>query len=169
MSLELDTIIASFTTYKSEVEIARISHSSITTLYLTPQLSDGTIIKDELSVEHPVTYVPMKLSEESGGALLLNERNLTIQGINDLIADTEDTIPVDSTEKVRVDVMTYIGNIDGTLSDIALGPIRYFLQKTSYSQKSNSVSLTISTSPTNKSETGRNATKDIFPTLESQS
>jgi hypothetical protein len=163
---ELAELIASFVTSKGEVEVVRITHSSMETLYLTAQLANNTEVIDENDMPQNVVAVPMELSDESSGSLLLNERSLTIQGINDLIAHQEDQIPLDSDERVRVDVLTYIGNIDGTLSTIAMGPIRYFLQKSAYSQANNNATLTISTSPTNISETGEIAIKANFPTLE---
>lgn len=163
---ELAEVIASFTTSKGEVEIVRISDPNIKTLYLTSQLADNTQIYDENDQIQNVTAVPMSLTDESSGSLLLNERTLTLQGINDLVASEEDKIPLDYTGRVKIDVMTYVAGIDGTLSKIALGPIRYFMQKSAYSQKNNNASLTMSTSPTNKSETGEKATKAKFPTIE---
>ncbi|AGN51396.1 hypothetical protein VPJG_00032 [Vibrio phage jenny 12G5] len=166
---ELAEVIASFTTNKGEVEVVRISHPLIQTLYLTSQLSNNTEIYDENDQIQTVMAVPMSLTDESSGSLLLNERTLTLQGINDLVASEEDKIPeypdVGDAIKPRIDVMTYVAGIDGTLSKIALGPIRYFMQKSAYSQKNNNASLTMSTSPTNKSETGEKATKAKFPTL----
>lgn len=163
---QLKEVISSFVTSKGEVEVIRISHPLITTLYLTSQLADNTEVYDENDQIQTVMAVPMSLSDESSGSLLLNERTLTLQGINDLVASEEDKIPLDNLERIKVDVMTYVADINGTLSKIALGPIRYFLQKSAYSQKNNNASLTISTSPTNKSETGEKATKAKFATLE---
>lgn len=162
---ELKVVIASITTGKGDVEVVRISDPNIETFLLTSQLKDNTQIKDENGDLKTVSAVPMRLSDESSGSLLLNERTLTLQGINDLIASEEDKIPLDYEGRVKVDVMTYVAGIDGYLSDISLGPIRYFMQKSAYSQKNNNASLTISTSPTNKSETGEKATKAKFPTL----
>ncbi|AUR97020.1 hypothetical protein NVP1236O_28 [Vibrio phage 1.236.O._10N.261.52.C4] len=166
---ELKEVISSFTTNKGEVEVVRISHPNITTLYLTSQLENNTEIYDENDEIQTVMAVPMSLTDESSGSLLLNERTLTLQGINDLVASEEDKIPLDDVERIKIDVMTYVADIDGTLSKIALGPIRYFMQKSAYSQKNNNASLTMSTSPTNKSETGEKATKAKFPTLEGAS
>ncbi|AUR92877.1 hypothetical protein NVP1178O_32 [Vibrio phage 1.178.O._10N.286.45.E12] len=168
---ELKEVISSFTTNKGEVEVVRISHPNITTLYLTSQLENNTEIYDENDEVQTVMAVPMSLTDESSGSLLLNERTLTLQGINDLVASEEDKISLyeSDLEKVKIDVMTYVAGIDGTLSKIALGPIRYFMQKSAYSQKNNNASLTMSTSPTNKSETGEKATKAKFPTLEGAS
>ena len=163
---QLLEVIASFTTSKGEVEIVRISHPLIKTLYLTSQLANNTEIYDENDQIQTVMAVPMSLTDESSGSLLLNERTLTLQGINDLVASEEDKIPLDDVERIKIDVMTYVAGIDGTLSKVALGPIRYFMQKSAYSQKNNNASLTMSTSPTNKSETGEKATKAKFPTLE---
>ncbi|AUR99411.1 hypothetical protein NVP1265O_32 [Vibrio phage 1.265.O._10N.286.52.F6] len=164
---ELKEVISSFTTNKGEVEVVRISHPNITTLYLTSQLENNAEIYDENDEIQTVMAVPMSLTDESSGSLLLNERTLTLQGINDLVASEEDKISLyeSDLEKVKIDVMTYVAGIDGTLSKIALGPIRYFMQKSAYSQKNNNASLTMSTSPTNKSETGEKATKAKFPTL----
>ncbi|AUR94750.1 hypothetical protein NVP1198B_40 [Vibrio phage 1.198.B._10N.286.54.F4] len=165
---ELKEVISSFTTNKGEVEVVRISHPNITTLYLTSQLENNTEIYDENDEVQTVMAVPMSLTDESSGSLLLNERTLTLQGINDLVASEEDKISLyeSDLEKVKIDVMTYVAGIDGTLSKIALGPIRYFMQKSAYSQKNNNASLTMSTSPTNKSETGEKATKAKFATLQ---
>lgn len=162
---QLKEVISSFVTSKGEVEIVRISHPLITTLYLTSQLTNNTEVYDENDQIQTVMAVPMSLTDESSGSLLLNERTLTLQGINDLVASEEDNIPLDNLERIRVDVMTYVADIDGTLSKIALGPIRYFLQKSAYNQKNNNASLTISTSPTNRSETAEKATKSKFATL----
>lgn len=163
---QLKEVISSFVTSKGEVEVVRISHPLIQTIYLTSQLANDTEVYDENDQIQTVMAVPMSLSDESSGSLLLNERTLTLQGINDLVASEEDKIPLDNLERIKIDVMTYVADIDGTLSKIALGPIRYFLQKSAYSQKNNNASLTISTSPTNKSETGEKATKSKFPTLQ---
>lgn len=162
---QLKTVIASFVTSKGECEVVRISHPLIQTLYLTAQLANNTEVYDENDQIQTVMAVPMSLTDESSGSLLLNERTLTLQGINDLVASEEDKIPLDDLDRIKIDVMTYVADIDGTLSKIALGPIRYFMQKSAYSQKNNNASLTMSTSPTNKSETGEKATKAKFPTL----
>ena len=163
---ELREVIASFVTCQGEVEVVRISHSQITTLYLTGQLENGADIVDENGVTQTVTYVPMKLSDESSGVLVSNTRTLTIQGINDLIANEEDKIDDNSTEKVRVDVLSYIADFDGTLSTVAQGPYRYFLQSSDYSQKNNACALSISTTPTNNSRTGEVFSKAKYPTLQ---
>ena len=163
---QLKEVISSFVTSKGECEVVRISHPLIQTLYLTSQLANNTEVYDENDQIQTVMAVPMSLTDESSGSLLLNERTLTLQGINDLVASEEDKIPLDNLERIKIDVMTYVADIDGTLSKIALGPIRYFMQKSAYSQKNNNASLTMSTSPTNKSETGEKATKAKFATLE---
>ena len=162
---ELREVISSFVTDKGEVEVVRISHPDITTLYLTSQLEDGATLIDENGQTQTVIYVPMKLSDESSGELLLNERTLTLQGINDLVAAEEDKIPTDSTERVKVDVLTYIADYDGNLSTVAQGPYKYKLLKSTYSQKSNSCTQSISTSPTNQDTTGEAFSKTKYPTL----
>ena len=162
---ELQEIIASFVTDKGETEIVRVSHPNIQTLYLSEKVKDGQTIIDENGQTQTVTYVPMKLGDESSGQLLLNERPLTLQGINDLVASEEDKIPTDSEEKIKVDVLTYIHDYDGNLSEVAQGPYRYFNQKTTYSSKSNSATLTISTTPTNTDTTGDLFTQNNYPTL----
>jgi len=162
---ELKIVIASFTTNQAEVEIVSISHPDIATLYLTTQLENGSTLIDENGQAQTVTYVPMKLSDESSGELLLSERTLTIQGINDLIASEEDKIPTDSETRVSVDVLTYIADYDGNLSTIAQGPYKYKLFKSTYSQKSNSCTQTISTSVTNQDTTGEAFSKVKHPTL----
>ena len=165
ISSELQEIIASNLTNRVEIEVVRISHSSLDTLYLTSQLQEGAPIYDENGVIQTVSYVPMKLSDESSGELLKNERTLTMQGINDVIAHYEDQIPEDSEERIRVDVLTYVSDLEGVLSTVAQGPFKYFNKKTTYSNKSNSSALSISTSATNQSETGRKFDKVLFATL----
>lgn len=166
MSDELKEIIASHLTNRTEVEVVRISHSALDTLYLTSQLEEGAQIYDENNVIRTVNYVPMKLGDESTGQLLKNERTLTMQGINDVIAHYEDRVPSDSTERIKVDVLTYTSDLDGVLSKVAMGPFKYFNKKTVYSAKSNSISMTIATTSTNQSETGRRFDKTVFPTLQ---
>lgn len=162
---ELNEIIASFVTNKGEVEVIRLSHSNIPTRYLSYQLPDGTKVIDEDGNEQQITFAPLSLSEESSGSVLLNERDLIFNGINDLVSQDEDLIPIDSSEKIKVDVFKYIVDLDGNLSNIASGPIRYFNQSTSYSQKSNACSLRVSTTPTNNSETGEKITSAKYPTI----
>lgn len=162
---ELEEVIASFVTNRGETEVVRISHSNIDTLYISEKVKDGQTIIDENSLTQTVNYVPMKLSDESSGKLLLNERQLTMQGINDLIAAEEDKIPTDSSEKVKIDVLTYLHDYDGNLSEVARGPYRYFNRKSTYSSQSNSATLTISTTPTNNYTTGDIFDENTYPTM----
>lgn len=166
MSELLKEKIASALTNAIEVEVVRISHSSQPTIYLTPQLLDGAQIYDEHGDIQTVTYAHMKVSEESSGELLNNTRTLSIQGVNDIVADYEDGIPSDSDERIKVDVLTYTSDLDGVLSTVANGPFKYFNKRTVYSSKSNSATMTIATSSTNRSETGIKFDKILFPTLE---
>ncbi len=173
---ELKEVIASFVTNSGEVEIARISHPAITTRYFTNQLSDSTLLVDEGGSQYSVEFANMSLSDESGGALLLNERQFSLQGVNDLIATEEDKIiayqdtveanlPPNERAKVSVDILSYVAKNDGTISTVAQGPYKYFNQKTTYAQRNNTATLQITTTPTNNSETGVLATTTLFPTL----
>lgn len=162
---ELKQVIASFVTDSGEVEVARISHSNIDTLHITGQLENDQALVDENSAQYNVLYVPMSLSDESSGELINNSRKLTLQGINDLVATEEDKIPENSTEKVKVDILSYIADLDGNLSTVAQGPYRYFLQTTEYSQAQNACALSISTTPTNNSRTGQVFSKAVYETL----
>ncbi|AUR91820.1 hypothetical protein NVP1165O_20 [Vibrio phage 1.165.O._10N.261.51.B7] len=163
---ELKEVIASNVTNAVEVEVVRISDPSFPeTLYLTSQLSEGAQIYDENNEIKEVTYIPMRLSDESTGEILRNERTLTIQGLNDVIAYYEDMKPTDDDTRISVDVLTYVSDLNGVLSTVAQGPYKYFNKKTTYSQKSNSATMTISTSPTNQSETGTRFSSSVFETL----
>ncbi|AUR97519.1 hypothetical protein NVP1240O_19 [Vibrio phage 1.240.O._10N.261.52.F8] len=169
---ELKEVIASNVTNAVEVEVVRISDPSFPeTLYLTSQLSEGAQIYDENGEIKEVTYIPMRLSDESSGEILRNERTLTIQGLNDVIAYYEDlkaeydeARPNEKPPRIKVDILTYVSDLSGVLSTVAQGPYRYFNKKTNYS-KANSATMTISTSPTNQSETGTKFSSSVFETL----
>lgn len=162
---ELNEVIASFTTNKGEVEVVKISHSAIDTLWLSVQLPDETVVTDETGTAQAVRFANMELSQESGGALLLSERTLTIQGVNDLIASQEDLIPTDSTERIKVSVLIYIVDNQGVISTVASGPFNYYVMQTTYSQKNNGCTFQVSTNPTNISETGERMSIAKFKTL----
>lgn len=166
MALEsqLREVITQNMTKYHEVEVVRISDPDFPqTLYLTPQLADGTQVYDETGNLRSVDYVPMKVSQESTGEVLKNERTVSLQGINDLVAYYASLKK--NRDRIVVDIMTHVSDLDGVLSKVARGPFRYFVSKVTYSQKDNTVAITISTNPNNKSETGRKFTKVLFPTL----
>lgn len=161
---ELKEVIASAWTEFSEVEVVKLSYSAWDQdLFLTSQLDTGFIITDSNGPQS-VTYVPMKLSDESNDELVANTRELSLQGINDIVAFYEDQTEQSSSEKIAVDVYSYLLNRDGTISKIQ-SSFRYFVQSVSYSQKNNSATLRISTSQTNNSETGIKFNSSVFPSL----
>ena len=162
---ELTELIASFTTGKGEVEIVKLNHQDWTApLYLTSNLSNGFVINID-GVDTPVMYAPMTVGGESSGKLLLNDRDLTVQGINDLVANYEDQIPLESEVKPTMEVSTYIASRDLTLSTISKGPLKYFANLISYNQTSNAATVACSTTRTNDGQTGTSQTITRFPTL----
>lgn len=163
---ELREVLATFPTDRFPFEIVRISYSLFPeTIYLTSQMNDGATILDENDVERTVIYAPMELSEENEDGLLKNERTLSFQGINDVISYYEDFYDVDSDEKIVVDVLGYLSDRDGVLSEVAIGPYTYYVSSTKYSQEYNACTITINTNSTNISKTGRVFNKNIFPML----
>ena len=164
-SEELIELIASFTTGKGEIEVVKLDNSFWPApLYLNGNLKDGTNIDVE-GVLIPVIYAPMTIGGESSGSLLLNNRDLTFQMVNDLVAENEDLIPLESDEKPTMEVSTYIANRDGTLTTIAKGPLKYFANNVSYNQSNNACTLSCSTTRTNDGETGESQTIARFPMM----
>lgn len=162
---ELTELIASFTTGKGEVEVVELNHSAWPEpLYLTPQLKDGAEVDIE-GVLTPAMYAPMTIGGESSGSLLLNNRDLTIQGINDLVSTQEALIPYESEELPVMKVRSYVASRDGTLTTVAKGPLKYFAYSTDYNQAQNGCVVSCSTTKTNGGETGETQNINRFPSL----
>lgn len=161
---ELAEVIASSWREFTEVEVVKLSYSTWSEdLHITQQLENGFEINTGTAIV-PVYYAPMKLSDEANDDLVLNERSLTFQGINDVVATYEDLVIDDSDERIRVDVLSYLLNRDGTISSVQ-SFFTYYVMRIAYSQKNNAASLTIATTPTNLSETGVKFTSVNFPSL----
>lgn len=160
----LKEIIASSLTDYSEVEVVRLSHSKWPEpIYLTYQLDDKTVITDSTG-SHEVRSVPIKLTEESQDELVSNTRTLTIQGLNDLVAHYEDLTDPESKERIKCEVLLYIIDRQGVVSSVQ-ARFPYFVLGIDYSQKSDSATMKIGTSPTNSSETGIKFTPNRFPSM----
>ena len=160
----LQEVIASALTDYSEVEVVRLSYSTWPApIYLTYQLEDYTEITDSTGT-HQVRNVPMKLSDESQDGLVSNTRSLTIQGINDLIAYYEDLTGDNPKERIKCEVLLYLIDRKNVVSSVQ-ARFPYFVLGIDASQKSNSSTLQIATSPTNNSETGIKFTSSRFPSL----
>jgi len=164
MDEEFKELVASFVTNKSVVDVIRISHYQAGDFYISDNVKDGTLIIDENGLEQEVRFTNSAITEESTGRILLNERTLTLQGYNDIIAEYEDLI-TNRTVKIKVSVLGYISDMQGNLSTIAAGPYNYYARKVGYSQKNNTCQMLISTSATNDSETGYKMTVSRFETL----
>lgn len=165
---EYNQIIASFVTNKTPIVVVRFSYKDLFNLFITNQLYDGVEVVDEHGVSHQTVYAPMQVTEEtaSNAEVLIADRVIVIQGLNDYIAHYEDMVPryTDIEDGVKVSIMLYIQSMDGTLSDI-VEKFDYSLSDSDYAQESNSVSLSITTNPTNDTSTGEKATVAKFPTL----
>lgn len=160
----LQEVIASALTNYSEVEVVRLSYSSWPEdLYLTYELEDYTEITDSAGT-HQVRAVPMKLSDESQDGLVSNTRGLTLQGINDLVAHYEDMTDPESEERIKCEVLLYLIDRKKVVTGVQ-GHFTYYVLGIDYSQKSNSATMQISTSPTNNSETGLKFTSSLFESM----
>lgn len=164
MDDDFKELVASYVTNKSIVEVVRIYHSQAGAIYISNNVIDGTTIIDENGIEQTVWFSNSALTEESTGRILLNERTLTLQGYNDIVADYENLI-TDRNEKIRVSILGYISDMSGVLSTIAAGPYKYYVRSVGYAQKNNSCQLSVSTSPTNNNETGYKMSLSKYETL----
>ena len=160
----IQEVIASALTDYSQVEVVRLSYSKFPEdLNITYQLEDMTTLTDE-SGEYIVRNVPMKVSDESQDELVSNKRSLTIQGLNDIVAYYEDFTDQESMERIKCDFFVYLIDRKGNITGLQEHYVYYVLD-INYSQRSNSATLEISTSPTNQSETGIKFTSSRFPSL----
>lgn len=174
LSDEVKQVIASNTTNKMIVDVIKFVNPAFDSFYVTSMLEDGATITNEDDESVEVLFCPCELSIEDEDGLLLNERDLTIQGINDLIANYEDLVDTYNQDngllpkqnRIVVQILGYIGDSSGNLSSVEMGPYTYYVMSTSYSQEYNACKITIATSPTNQSKTGRTFNKLIFPMLE---
>jgi len=164
-SEQLKEIIASVAIDKFIVDVIKFSHSAWDPFYITTRLETGTEIVDEDGITQTVDFFPMEMSDESQDGLIKNERTITAQGFNDVIAYYEDLIDPESEEKIQIDIYGYISNDEGVLSNVEIGPYTYYLKKTSYSQQHQACVMTVSTTPTNLTKTGRQFTKTRFSML----
>ena len=163
---ELRQLLASAVRGKGQVEVIELSHSAFTkSYYLAHQLKDDFQVTLETGETVTVQYAPMTVEKESSGSLLLGDRSITIQQINDLVAREEERIPVSSTEKPVVKVRTFVMRKDGTCSGVASGPYKLFVSSIDYNESNNSCKLTCSTVPTNIAECGEVATIERVPML----
>ena len=161
---ELKEVIASSWREFTEVEVVKLSYSTWPEdLYITQQIEGGFEIPVNGETVQ-VYYAPMRLTDEANDELVANERTLTFQGINDVVATYEDLTVQDSEERIQVDVLSYLLGRDGSISNVQ-SFFTYYVMKIAYSQKSNAASLTIATNPTNQSETGVKFNSLSFPSL----
>lgn len=156
--------IASAWTDYSEVEVVRLSYSTWgESIVITNQLDNGTQITTSDGVFTTVN-VPMKLSDESQEELVSNTRSLSIQGLNDIVAHYEDLTSQSSEERIKVDIYGFL--LDRSLSVSSLqAHFTYYVLGIDYSQKSNSATLRIATTPTNNSECGVIFSEVYFPSM----
>jgi len=161
---ELNEVISQWVTNKGIVEIVRISHSAIPTQYLAYQVASGTQFTDENGGTFEVTFANMSLSAEKDDSNMLGERTLAIQGANDIIADIEDQIPPDSDELIKVSILNYVVDMNNNISGVAAGPYNYWIGLTTYTQENNTVTLSLTTTPTNTRDCGFKITIAKFPT-----
>lgn len=160
----IQEVIASALTDYSQVEVVRLSYSKFPEdLNITYQLEDGATLTDS-SGTYVVRNVPMQISDESQDELVSNTRTLTIQGLNDIVASYEDLTDNSSQERIKCQVFLYLIDRKGNVTGIQES-YTYYVLGIDYSQRSNSATLSISTSPTNQSETGIKFTSSRFESL----
>lgn len=163
---ELQQLLASAVRGKGQIEVIELSHSAFTRKhYLAHQIKKDFHVTLETGETVTVQYAPMDVEKESSGSILLGDRSITIQQINDLVAREEDRIPDDSEEKPIVKVRTFVMRKDGTCSGVASGPYKLFVSSIDYNESNNSCKLTCSTVPTNIAECGEVATIERVPML----
>lgn len=161
---EIQEIIASAPTRYTELEVIKLSYSTWPEdLVITNQLEDSTEINIDGALV-AVTYIPLKIGEENQDELVSNQRPLTIQGLNDIVAHYEDLTNQESSERIKADILTYSMDIDGNISDENL-IYTYYVYGISYSQKNQSATVNLSTAPTNNSETGVKITTALYPSV----
>lgn len=160
----MQEVIASALTDYTQVEVVRLSYSTYPEdLNITYQLEDGTTLTDSTG-PYVVRSVPLRISDESQDELVSNTRTLTIQGINDVVATYDDLTIPENEEKIKCEIFSYLLDRKGVISSVQ-SKFTYYVLDISYSQKSNSATLAISTNPTNRSETGVKSTSSLFPSL----
>lgn len=163
---ELRKLIASGVRGKGQVEVVEFSHSSFDApMFFTGQMKDEFQVTLETGETVTTRYAPMTVQKESSGALLLGDRGITIQGVNDLVAAQEELIPLDSTEKPVVKIRSFVARNDGSISGVAAGPFKLYATVVDYNESNQSCKVTASTVPTNISETGEISTISRVPML----
>ena len=162
-----EEIIASALVDYNKVEVVKLSYSLFPSpLYLTNQLEDLTEITLPDGEAVKVRNVPMEITGESQDGLVSNTRSLTLQGINDLVAQYDDYVDRSIDERVKAEVLVYTTSRSGQISHVQ-EYFCYYKMSTDYAQKSNSATLKLSTQPTNESECGLNSSSTIFPSMPS--
>lgn len=162
---EMQELISQLIANQTPVEVFKITNPSIETLYLSAVVPTGTKLKDENGDLYTVYQVPMKATESAGNGMT-NSRTISIVALNDIIAKEVAKIDKPRKAEIKVELYAYILDENNVLSDITLGPLTHYLQRLSYTEKGNGVNLTISTSPTNRDETGRRVTREVFRGIE---
>lgn len=162
----LRKLIASGVKGCGQVEVVEISHSSFGSIYLCGQLADSFSVTLETGEVVQVVYAPMKVEKESSSNILLGDRTITIQGVNDLIAEKEESIPVDSDEKPIVKIRSFVAYNDGSISGVASGPFKLFVSQLDRNEENLASKITASTVPTNIAETGEVCTITRAPMCE---
>ena len=164
--LLIDVILNNLRSY-GEIELVEMSHSAWPEpFFVCNSVSDGTQFELESGEVISSFYAPVDVADEDQGQALVSSRDLRFEGINDIIAEYESLIPLDSEERPLVRVRKYVGRLNaGVVSGVAEGPFTVFANSIVYSEKQNAALVKASTTPTNESPTGRRATRSRFPTL----
>ena len=145
------------------VDGIEIQHSHLgQSLYLT-SCYPGFDAVDETGQSKFYEYVPMTVVRASKQSNLSQEFKFTIQDINEIVAYWLDKILLDSTERPRVVLRSFIYREDGSISDIQDGPYDLGAGDITFTEKG--CTFTATPGMTNYSGTGEIYTFHRFPTL----
>lgn len=151
---------------KADIRLLELSHSAFPEpIYISNQVDDGTEFELEDSTIVTSMYFPFSTTDEDQGAILISNKDVGFEGVNDILAEYEEMIPRESTEKIQVIERRFVGRKDRTISGVAEKSPVLSARSILYSERRNAALLKATTEPTNQSPTGRRYTRSRFPTL----
>lgn len=142
------------------VDGVEISHPSLSTSIYITSMYPGFTDADGRVFE----YVPIAVNRSSQQNNLAQQFKFTIQDINEVVAVYCDQIPLDTEEKPRVILRSYLYRDDGVTADVQDGPYDLVAENITFTEQG--CTFTATAQQTNYSGTGIIYTGTVFPTLQ---
>lgn len=165
---ELREIFASAPVSKTDFEVVAISAPWFSQkYYLQNVVTEDIEVVLETNETVTVNYAPMALGQTSSNADLNYERNITIQYVNDIIADEQARFDPDihDPNDATIEARGYIYYRNGDVSSIQTSVTKTNIREINRDSTNGATNLMVSSKPANETATGEVATLNRAPML----